>query len=132
MNFTSINQSKKLVELGIDPNTSDLWYSLDDEDPEYAVVNIEESPFEWEEITVFDRALPCWSTGALLNLLPKIIFDKYDYYEYNLFIDVISEMPYYILHNDCYLSDFPNDFLGGDLISNLIKCIEWLKENKYM
>ena len=74
----------------------------------------------------------CWSTGALINLLPKTIIDKNDDYNYNLFIDVISEMPYYIFRNDCYLSDFPNDFLGGDLINNLIKCIEWLKEHKYM
>lgn len=124
MNYTNIEQSKKLVELGIDPITADMYYtSLDNH-------NI---PWIWSSKPLLEvNDIPCWSTGALINLLPKTIIGKDDDYNYNLFIDVISEMPYYIWCDDCYLSDFPNDFLGSNLINNLVKSIEWLKENKYI
>ena len=29
MNYTSIEQSKKLIEAGLDPNTADLFYIFD-------------------------------------------------------------------------------------------------------
>lgn len=126
MYFTSIEQSKKLIELGIDPNTADMCY-------QYVKFDKENEIQYFASLSLPKKNdIPCWSTGALLNLLPKTIIDKDDDHEYNLFIDMASEMPYYIWCSDCYLSDFPNDFLGGDLISNLIKCIEWLKEYKYI
>lgn len=126
--FTSIEQSKKLVELGIDPNTADMWYSLDDEDPEYSFVNAEEPPFEWEEITIYDRALPCWSTGALINLLPSELTVKDE--TYFLFIDVKCKTILYKSYNK-YWQEFPS-FVSDTFIDNIILVIKWLKENKYL
>lgn len=135
MNYTNVEQSKKLVELGIDRYTCDLVYKKEKYRNDYNIILPMTSDGLLHNLNYFGERpddIPCWSTGALIDLLPKTIIDKDDDHEYNLFIDMVSEMPYYIFCNDCFLSDFPNDFLGGDLISNLIKCIEWLKENKYL
>lgn len=71
--YTDIEQSKKLVELGIDVNTADMWYppSL----IEYGVVNK-----WWKNPTIIEDIehsklkkeyhVPCWSLAGLLNILP--------------------------------------------------------------
>ena len=56
MNYTSKEQSKKLIELGLSPETADMYY----EDDISIVVG-----HSWHE-----RHTPCWSVGALLGVLP--------------------------------------------------------------
>ena len=60
---TSIEQSKKLLELGLDPETSDMFYWIDQQ----GLDNLEMGHY----ITL-DRDIPCWSLSALLEVLPKI------------------------------------------------------------
>lgn len=50
MNYTSIEQSKKLLELGLDRETADMCYSSYD--------------------------LPRWSIGALIDATPKVIYKE--------------------------------------------------------
>lgn len=136
MNYTNIDQSKKLVELCIDKYTCDLIHRKRDCGDGYIVIVPKTNDGLLHNLNYFDERsddIPCWSVGALIDLLPKRINynndDKSDFY---LFIDMSSEMPCYCVNDDCYLPDFPNDFLGGNLIDNIIKAIEWLKENKYL
>lgn len=69
---TTIEQSKKLIELGIDVNTADMYYSIIDdtdelsEDNSLLYVNRE---VDWDEVSVYDRACPAWSLSALMELL---------------------------------------------------------------
>jgi len=68
---TSIEQSKKLIELGIDPQTADMIY--------YWFDNFEfndEFNDEWYELhlgtnRVDDKDIPAWSFTALINVLPQ-------------------------------------------------------------
>ncbi len=57
--YTTIEQSKKLIELGLEAKTSDMhyWYA---EGKEYAYIGQCSDP----------NGIPCWSAGALLNILP--------------------------------------------------------------
>ena len=71
MNYTSIEQSKKLVELGLNPDSADMYYT--------GVGDIETGEFVISEKTSiievgkgYKGTLPCWSVGALFTLLPKI------------------------------------------------------------
>ena len=60
MNYTSIEQSKKLLELGLSPESADMIYLFDfSTEP---MINI--------NITPGDTSIPCWSTEALIALLP--------------------------------------------------------------
>ena len=80
---TSIEQSKKLIELGIDINTADMHYST------WTILNEGEyilSPNQGETIEELqedygNQVIPAWSLSALFDILPddtNIIKDKSD------------------------------------------------------
>ena len=60
---TTIEQSKKLIELGIDVNTADMFWA-DGERP--AVWNNKDTSLD-------EMDIPAWSLAALFKLLPKCI-----------------------------------------------------------
>lgn len=65
MNYTSIEQSKKLLELGLKPDTADMWWTpLNWQLTEYYV------EVKQDGIGTPKNALPCWSLDALLGVLP--------------------------------------------------------------
>jgi hypothetical protein len=59
---TSIEQSKKLIELGIDRKSSDMFYWYDE--------NIIRIGGHEAQSEFFD--IPAWSLSALLGLMPKL------------------------------------------------------------
>lgn len=77
---TSIEQSKKLIELGIDINTADMFYSSWTilADGEYIL-----SPLNGETVTNLQREygnqiIPAWSLASLLELIPNYVINKVD------------------------------------------------------
>lgn len=75
MNCTSIEQSKKLLELGLSPETADMcWQSnLDNTDREYLLGIGEEEYWDIEMIDGYNDIrqydYPAWSVEALLKLI---------------------------------------------------------------
>ena len=61
MSKTSIEQSKRLLELGLNPESADMYY-IRNWGEYYARFN--------EDNYIGDKVCPCWSLGALLKLLP--------------------------------------------------------------
>ena len=67
--YTTIEQSKKLLELGLSPESADMWYNYHRD--------------EWDKIKITSTTpsflmaslddIPCWSVGALLELIPDVI-----------------------------------------------------------
>ena len=67
---TDIDQSKKLIELGIDPDTADmgyLWWI----NTETKKQGIDEIPTVLNGLPLEKCDIPAWSLPALLNLLPN-------------------------------------------------------------
>lgn len=64
---TTIEQSQKLIELGIDVKTADMDYvpCVNDMNEYDYVVNIWNNEHE-------ENWIPCWSLAALLELMPKL------------------------------------------------------------
>lgn len=62
---TTVEQSKKLIELGLDISTSDMYWDL--QETGYILIA--------DELGYYhnDSEVPTWSLTALLNLLPKEI-----------------------------------------------------------
>ena len=94
-NYTSLEQSKQLIAAGLDPNTADMHYN------EYKIADkrkIDEFPQANHYSTkVVDYVHPCWSVGALIQLMPEDLSDYelminskgvryYDYEEWNALI----------------------------------------------
>lgn len=106
---TTIEQSKKLIELGIDINTADMRYSP---------LNLD-IPWVWVSKPLIEKdAIPAWSLSALLELMPKILLatpnpvcDKYHCYGFH--------------------QEFTETF-GDTVIDAAFKMVVWLKENKYI
>lgn len=65
---TSQEQSKKLVELGIDVNTADMYYDCNS----YGIQGKPEVAIG----TVWSKDIPAWSLTALLKLIPKFSLEK--------------------------------------------------------
>ena len=66
---TSIEQSKKLLELGIDVNTADMVYCIELYKEGWKYSN-EAYPIDG---TLEGDDIPAWSLSALFNVLPKIV-----------------------------------------------------------
>lgn len=86
MNYTSISQNKKLVELGLNPNSADMCYKCLEDDPYDIVVR----PYsDWKEqykcllISKDAKVLPCWSVGALEDILPNLLDISLYFSEYS-------------------------------------------------
>lgn len=65
---TSLEQSKKLIELGIDVNTADMFW--DTAEPLERIVPTVGSISDYYDME--DWAIPAWSLSALLGLMPKL------------------------------------------------------------
>lgn len=130
---TTVEQSKKLLELGLSPDTADMYYPKVYKDT-YSIC-----PYP-NECNVFREQkldIPAWSLTALLKLMPK---NK----DYNMCWD-LSFGSYD--NNDDFISKYHCDFIDSSEDSNnpIIKffnedtplkavynMIEWLLENGYI
>ena len=65
---TSVEQSKKLVKLGLDVNTADAIYPWRELMKDYDSLYVPENMFDIDEDDI-----PAWSLSALLELLPQHI-----------------------------------------------------------
>ena len=75
--YTSIEQSKHLVELGLPAETADMHYSmLFNRAIDGGGKNLSDFPNTLKPIGIED--IPCWSLEALLDAMPKEITDEYD------------------------------------------------------
>lgn len=136
-NCTSIDQSKKLIELGIDVKTADMFWSLN---PEVLVAS--EYMTEDNCIPCVD-AIPSWSLTALMNMLPSEITERDEYSETTYQIDIrkyaltddvdIYQIAYgnYHWHEDGShtWSDMIDTGEKEDLLDVVFQMICWLLEN---
>lgn len=92
MNYTTQEESKTLIELGIDQDTSDLVYIPNLSYPsvlpgvKFSVIK-EKLELKYPELK--DAIIPAWTTDALIELLPTLIDDKY---QLLIFPDITTKM----------------------------------------
>ena len=120
---TTIEQSKKLLELGLSPETADMNYYHDRKDDYYIKVPMVGKPFNNDDI-------PCWSVGVLLEVMPKMIIDKDDcIYSFGLFY-----LPFKEQWCSCYKGDgFPIvEYESNNVLEACYNMMVWLLENNYI
>lgn len=67
---TSIEQSQKLMGLGIDVNTADMYYPYSDR----VCIGKYALPVEWKNgLPLLSQEIPAWSLSALIELMPERI-----------------------------------------------------------
>ena len=71
-NFTTVGQSKMLLEIGLPANSADSYYeNFCSDDPDYIRLEIRQNIKEVKNNLFEDytRLLPCWSVGRLMEIV---------------------------------------------------------------
>ena len=137
--YTSIEQSKHLLELGLKPETADMIFFPESTENYETAVAI---PYNERNRHNREDAIPCWSVGTLLELMPKFIIGKENK-------PIIYRLCLYRLPNEdfwfvCYQGETENDY--GDieypdihteyestsLFYNCYYMMVWLLQNNYI
>lgn len=133
---TSLEQSKKLIELGIDVSTADMHYST------WTILNKGEyilSPNQGETIEELqenygNQVIPTWSLSALLKLMPPYLFEFERGIDLNIYPSLngkawhCSYMPNAV--ENMKKDKFKQITKGDNLIDAAFEMVVWLKENK--
>ena len=131
---TDIEQSRRLIELGLDVATADMI--INSTNPYAIYVELKDKPFD-------DEHDPAWSLAALLDLMPSYIEDsRYKFVRsgkpvtFYLSSDCKGVICYGHLFNECHVSDnTPRNLYGISSVSLLDAAFEtvvWLLENGYL
>lgn len=113
---TSIEQSKKLIELGIDINTADMYYQWYSE--------TESALHVGKGSKKLNADCPSWSLTALLGLMPTD--DKKDEY----YVNTESHFDYYVVsYKNCWDGCIHSEYSTESLIDAAFEIVCWLKEN---
>ena len=117
---TSIEQSKKLIELGIDRNTADMLWTYDFTVNDINGLNVISTYLKPEE-----NDIPAWSLASLLKLMPTD--DKKDEY----YVDTESHSDYHtVSYRNCWDGCIHSEYSEESLLDAAFKMVVWLLENK--
>jgi hypothetical protein len=133
--WTTIEQSKKLVEAGLNPDTADMYYSAY---ITYANGNpikggptygLQAWPYKDRSSMVvgFTKVdyVPCWTVGKLIDLMPKSL-------NWNSLIIIGNQVLYASVEEWAYNGKTMNEFCKNTLIDSVISMVIWLLENNYI
>lgn len=123
---TSIKQSKRLIELGIDVNSADMVYHKE--------LNGTYSLRVVDNVLKYD--IPAWSLSALLELMPSYLFEFERGIDLNLYPSInrkvwlCSYMPNVV--ENMKTDKFKQITHADSLVDAVYDMIIWLKENNYL
>lgn len=112
---TTLEQSKRLLELGVKPETADMYYWYEG-NPYYCPYSLKLQdkvmPYELREEDV-----PSWSLSRLLEMMP----------------DRAGELTFKIIYPvvGYFSSDIGRFYADADIFNNCVDMIEWLIKGRY-
>ena len=123
---TSIEQSRRLLELGLKKETADMAlienWEYDLKDGKFFTGEYFERPIDYTE-GMDGYYIPAWSLHRLIEMCP-------DYIEENYFgVSAVDVSYYFGLCEGSIGYKFVRE--GGNLYDNIINCIEWLIKEGY-
>lgn len=136
LGWTTIEEAKRLVDAGLDPNTADMLF-----ENHYGETIVTVKPWTTKGRSIGAHIFPCWSLGALIGLMPKTIPHKRnkekgkEYWNYSLLIT--TNTIYYgchIINDSCYyLYDYFIDFKYDNcIVEASVNAVCWLLKNGYI
>lgn len=110
---TTKEQSQRLLDLGLKPETADMYFNTQ--------TGIIEVPYSEDELVShlgLSGNIPAWSLHRLIAFLPETVGEKYEYFA--------------LYHASVRYGGIIHDFSESDnLYDNIIDCIEWLIKEGY-
>lgn len=137
MNYTTTEQSKKLVELGLNPDTADMAIVKDNTYCNaLSAFNGVTLCQNYNEIKDKANYIPCWSLGALLEVMPPYLFEWERGIDLNIYRNLngkgwhASYMPNNII--DMQKDKFRQITNGNTPLEAAYSMVIWLLENGYI
>lgn len=131
--MTTLEQSKKLAEIGLDPNTADMVYFIhhnNEFDQELAWDTVERDFRDnWEPIwdTWDEDCIPCWSMSSLMAMLPQHVQNKYNVrYVHNVYFTIFNDDGTVIFGDNIHTET------GDTTMDAVVKFFYWLIENGHL
>lgn len=124
---TSIEQSKKLIELGIDVNTADMfWDTAEPNERRKPLVGPISDYCDME-----DWAVPSWSLSALLGILPLHLIINGKVYKFGMSKGFNKNVETYAIKYSIFNTTFYLHLTNfyNDPIDTCVEMIVWLKES---
>lgn len=116
LGWTTVEEAKQLVDAGLNPDTADMYWAPD-------AGTVVPTPYITKTdnetlIPAYKGAVPCWSLGALIQLLPRILEQGYA---------LIINPQFYVIYRNPFSKDvkFVSD-MSSFLIENVKDAIIWL------
>lgn len=140
--WTTLEQSKKLVEAGLDPNTADMHYcfeegegleeyDIDEITREHCILDVK-GEYAYDEEYMKKHMIPCWSLGRLIELMPKSLqIEGSPSFE----IEGHSNEMHYIYYEEAYGVFFPHVIhkeCKTTIFESIYSMVIWLLENNYI
>lgn len=133
---TTINQSKELVRLGLDPSTADMSYS----EEYYGRDNKGNDEWRWQlnacKFIDVEGITPAWSLSSLLDVMPGVI--KADGKQYYFHLEKVG-LKYGKAYDVSYYFDDVDELYElhttpacDDPVSAAYEMVCWLLTNKYI
>ena len=131
---TNIEQSKKLLELGLSPDTADMFWEVDENCISVMAYNLNPGVryTKQELITLFQKrkdVIPSWSIAAFLKLMPNVIYGP----------EPKDHPTEFMLSKVCIgyfdwtgMQHGPSFETEDDPINGFYKLMVWLLENNYI
>ena len=133
MNYTTIEQSNKLLELGLNPETADMIHWKMPKDEYYEHENIiwldSVNTLRRKGLVNFDETemeiIPAWSLSALLAIMPKLD-------EQNSTLECCSDKTGRIVSYTIEYWNIKNIGYYNTALEAAYKMVVWLLENGYI
>lgn len=125
---TSIEQSKKLIELRINVNTADMYYP-NRTDIQYQCA----LPIGMKHgNSLLAQEIPAWSLAALLDILPMHIIINGSMYKFSMVKGFNKNGKSYAIKYNIFNTTFYLHLTNfyNDSIDTCVEMIAWLKESK--
>ena len=139
--YTTVEQSKNLVKLGLKLESADMYYDLFNGDLLPQLVALKLTDKHWMQLYP-ELLMPCWSLGALIDLLPSSIRTGkgiQNQYEVRIrkYQGENKEYLYQIAYgNNRGLSEEWHDMINTaereNLINAVLDMVCWLLKNDYI
>lgn len=119
--YTTIEESKRLIEAGLDVNTADMCYDLYEDDTTIPLDKRTPLCCSINELEVKEYLMPCWSLAALLNIINQ------NNITYHLYSDFNNEGECIVVsHVDKYGME------AYAVKATVTECILWLLKENYI
>ena len=130
---TNINQSRKLLELGLKPGTADMYLEKS-KTPEYGEYHLHTicegiDPEHWFSVRMNRDITPAWSLDRLLELIPKSIKQRH---RPNADFDMHSDGQYWFISYEELGYDVKHQEMRHKSFDAVICMVEWLIHNNHL